>query len=186
MKFPRILTEMEVARMFKAAGASPAGQRDEMLLKCLYYLGLKSNEARGLKVADIDINENVITIRGRNERAIMIPGKFPFELMQFTAGRQAEELVFSGRGPEGTMSGRHIRRIVKDCARLAEVRNCEEIKPHTFRISYAAHLRKDGIPVKSIQQLLGHARRETTYIYTHGLQKMENKEQEAAEEAQTD
>jgi integrase/recombinase XerD len=169
MKFPRVLTDMEVARMFRAAEAN---KRDEMLLKCMYYLGLKSNELQALTVGDIDVNENRILIRGRNERALMIPGQFPFELTNFSAGRDGSELIFSGRGAVGGLSDRHIRRIVKDYARLADVRNYEEIKPHTLRISYAAHLRKDGVPVKSIQQLLGHARRETTYIYTHGLQQM--------------
>jgi integrase/recombinase XerD len=177
MKFPRVLAAEEVARMFRVAESSP---RDCMLLKCMYYLGLKSNEIQGLRQGDVDVKENTILIRGRNERELLIPSKFPFELAKFTKGKQSEELVFSGRGAGGTMSDRHIRRVVKDYARLAEVRNYEEIKPHTLRISYAAHLRKDGVSVKTIQQLLGHSRRETTYIYTHGLSKMgENKDEQA-------
>jgi len=184
MKYPRVLDQMEVAQMFRKAQLKGI-ERDEMLLKCLYYLGLKSSEVQHLKVGDLDVNENSIIIRGKtgkNERELLIPGQFPFELAKFTKARRPEELVFCGRGPDGTMSDRHVRRIVKDYARIAEVRNYEEIKPHTLRISYAAHLRKDGVPVKSIQALLGHRRRETTYIYTHGLSRIEPKRTEDGNE----
>jgi len=184
MKFPRVLDVMEIAHIFSKAEANP---RDCMLLKCMYYLGLKSNEVQHLRVKDIDIKESTIVIRGvngKNEREIMIPGAFPFELVKLTTGKQPEEIIFHGRGQAGTMSDRHIRRIVKDYARQAEVRNYEEIKPHTLRISYAAHLRKDGVSVKTIQALLGHSRRETTYIYTHGLNKMGSNIQENEGEGQ--
>ena len=97
----------------------------------------------------------------------MIPGAFTFELERYANGMQGR--IFSGRSLDKPLSDRHIRRIVKQYARLAEVRNCDEIKPHTLRVSYATHLRKDGIPVKAIQSMLGHSRRETTYMYTHGL-----------------
>ena len=180
MKYPRVLDQMEVAQMFRKAQLKGI-ERDEMLLKCLYYIGLKSSEVQHLRVGDLDVNDNSIVIRGktgRNERDLVIPGRFPFELAKFTKGKRPEELVFHGRGPDGIMSNRHIRRLVKDYARMAEVRNYEEIKPHTLRISYASHLRKDGVPVKSIQALLGHARRETTYIYTHGLSRIEPKRTE--------
>jgi len=171
MKYPRILSEEEVAHIFKAAESNA---RDCMILKCLYYLGLKSKELLALKTSDIDVDKAVINIteatsqRNRKEkRGILIPGRFSIELQSFILGKEGP--VFAGRSNDRALSDRHIRRIVKEYARLADVRNYEEIKPHTFRVSYAAHLRKDGIPVKSIQKLLGHSRRETTYIYTHGL-----------------
>lgn len=170
MKFPRILTEDEVAAMMKSAEPSP---RDLMMLKCLYYLGLKSGEMLGLGVADIDFAKNVVRVAGadgRGLREVMIPGAFTFELEKYVQGRDGP--VFSGRGQGNALSDRHIRRIVKDYARLADVRNCGEIRPHTLRVSYAAHLRKEGIPVKAIQGLLGHSRRETTYMYTHGLSRI--------------
>ena len=106
----------------------------------------------------------------------MIPGAFTFELKEFV--KDCEGLVFTGRGPDGGLSDRHIRRIVKQTAKQANVRNYAEIKPHSLRISYATHLRRDGVPVKAIQSLLGHARRETTYMYTHGLKQINGAESE--------
>jgi len=194
MKFPRILTEEEVARMMHAAEKSGrTGRRDLMLLKCLYYLGLKSSELVNMHTDDIDFEKNVVLIGNDNIREVMIPGAFTFELEKFIEGRKRKYglnrehetlnslLVFPGRA-EGKLSDRHIRRIVKHYARLANVRNYEEVKPHTLRVSYATHLRKEGVPVKAIQEMLGHARRETTYMYTHGMSKVEISEDSTPEE----
>ncbi len=177
-KLPRFLTPVEVAEMFKAAASSP---RDSMLLKCLYYLGLRNSELRAMGIGDIDaINRTVKVVRGKGktlrdsasdckkDRYVPIPGEFADEMKAFIGKTRSSQsgLLFEGRNEKGGLSDRHLRRIVKHYAMAANIRKHEEIHPHTLRHSYATHLQNSGVPLNVIQNMLGHARLETTAIYS--------------------
>lgn len=141
-----------------------------MLLKCLYYLGLRNAEARELLIRDIDGLRRMVKVgEGKRERQVPIPGNFGEELLAFSQGR--EGFLFEGRS-RGQISDRHIRRIVKESAVKASIREAGEVHPHTLRHSYAAHLQSSGVPLNVIQAILGHQRKEATAIYTRaGLEK---------------
>lgn len=152
--------------MFRVSRIEP---RDNLLMKCMFYLGLRNSEVRNMRIEDIDlINKTVkvVQAKGKKDRYVPIP----------TPGLINQIKKWIGSGTEGRIfyiSDRHIRRLVKAYAVMARVRNPKEIHPHTLRHSYATHLQNSGVPLNVIQQILGHERIETTTVYVHlGLERM--------------
>ena len=62
-------------------------------------------------------------------------------------------------------SAESIRQFIKRNCKIAQINKV--VTPHTLRHSYATHLLENGVDVRYIQSLSGHARPETTMIYTH-------------------
>jgi integrase/recombinase XerD len=166
-KLPRFLTMEEVKHMI---AASSKNSRDSMVIKCLFYLGMRNSELRNLHIEEMDYINRMVKVvqgKGRKDRYVPIPSReFAAELREL-AGKRTRGLLIEGRGTDNMLSDRHIRRIVKKYAIEAGIRKPEEIHPHTLRHSYATYLQNQGLPLNAIQQVLGHENIETTTIYLH-------------------
>jgi len=183
-KLPRYLSEDEVFTMFQKS--KRRSKRDLKVLKLLYYFGLRNDEMVSLRIEDINLNKlllKVILGKGKKDRFIPILEINPFPQTDKTIvddlrswiGKEKEGFVITGGSEKGTLSNRHVRRIVKKYAKLAKIRDWEEVHPHTLRHSYATHLRNMGVPIEVIQKLLGHIRLDTTMIYAHmGVENVRN------------
>ena len=69
-------------------------------------------------------------------------------------------------GTDGSVySSSSVRAFLQKSCQLAKIR--KRVTPHTLRHSYATHMMDNGVALRHIQELLGHAKPETTMVYTH-------------------
>jgi integrase/recombinase XerC len=144
----------------------PYPARDLAILELLYGCGIRVSELVGLNVDDLDRAERWLRVRGkgRKERQVPFGGKAGAALEQYLGERSGREtaLFLNHRG--GRLTDRGVRGIIKLYATL--IAGDSSIHPHSFRHAFATHLLSDGADLRSIQELLGHARLSTTQKYT--------------------
>jgi integrase/recombinase XerC len=177
VRMPAHLSEEEMGRLLEApAGDTPLGRRDRAILELFYASGLRLSELVGLGVDDVNVSAQMVRALGKGGKQRLVPFnkttatalraylKDRGALVRTAPRRQgAEPLFVNYRGTRLTV--RSVDRLVRRYALASRVR--PGISPHALRHSFATHLLQRGADLRSIQELLGHARLNTTQRYTH-------------------
>ena len=161
---PVILSPEEVARLLQAA----PGPKYKAALSAAYSAGLRVSEVVALKVSDIDSERLLLRIeqgKGRKDRYAMLSPKLLELLRDWYRIAQPRVWLFPGRDPMLPLTTRQFNRAVHAVAGMADIK--KRVTPHTLRHSFATHLLEQNIDVRLIQVLLGHAKVDTTALYTH-------------------
>jgi len=163
-KIPAVLTKEEIKKLFDAIPT----KKSKLMLQMIYACGFRVSELIGLRGDDLDFEEMIGYVRqakGKKDRIFNIP-KFLMKRLKKQYERQKEnnqEFLFTG--PKGKLTDRNLQKIVRVVAKKAGIN--KEVSPHTLRHSFATHLLENGVDIRKIQELLGHADLSTTQIYTH-------------------
>jgi integrase/recombinase XerC len=146
----------------------PDKERDVALLELMYGCGIRVSELVGINLEDIDLRSGWLRVRGKGnkERQVPIGARAVEAVNSYLESRKTSPneraLFLNSRGAR--LGDRQVRRLVKLYAVL--VAGDSGVHPHSFRHAYATHLLSDGADLRSIQELLGHARLSTTQKYT--------------------
>jgi integrase/recombinase XerD len=163
-KLPVVLSPEEVRRMLEAA----PGLKYKAALSVAYGAGLRVSEVISLKVCDIDSERMLIRVeqgKGHKDRNAMLSPVL-LELLRewWKVCRSRGWLFPGGRDPVQPMTTRQLTRACHTAVQAAEIK--KRVTPHTLRHSFATHLLEQGIDIRVIQVLLGHAKLDTTALYT--------------------
>ncbi|MBD3247728.1 tyrosine-type recombinase/integrase, partial [Candidatus Falkowbacteria bacterium] len=123
-------------------------------------------EVINLKINDIDFDRKSLHIKGakgKKDRITIISETVLANINKYLRQWRPLEYAFESMGG-GKLTTRTVQAIVSQNTRKAGL--AKNITPHTFRHSFATHLLESGLDIRYIQALLGHARLETTQIYT--------------------
>jgi integrase/recombinase XerD len=162
-KLPVVLSPEEVARLLDAA----PGLKYKAALSVAYGAGLRAAEVISLKVSDIDSKRMVIRVeqgKGRKDRYVMLSPHLLELLRAWWRAARPQGWLFPGRDRVQPMTTRQLNRACHAAAQMAEID--KRVSLHTLRHSFATHLLEQNIDVRVIQVLLGHAKLDTTALYT--------------------
>lgn len=168
-KIPVVLTLAEVKRLLDATTCL----KHQAALSVAYGAGLRVSEVSALKVSDVDSKRMLLRIErgkgGRYRNAMLPEGLLVLLREWWRAGRQQGIMLpngwlFPGQNATVPISTRQLYRIVVEAAEAADI--AKRVGPHTLRHSFATHLLEDGVDIRVIQALLGHAKLNTTAFYT--------------------
>jgi len=168
-KIPVVLSPDEVARLLDAA----PNTKYKAAFSTAYGAGLRVSEVVALKVGDIDSARMMLRIErgkgGKDRHAMLSPQLLVLLRTWWREGHRLGVMLpngwlFPGQPPVNPMSTRQFTRAVHAAAEEAGIG--KRVSPHTLRHSFATHLLEQDIDIRVIQVLLGHAKLDTTALYT--------------------
>jgi integrase/recombinase XerC len=160
----------DAARLLRYARTA----RDRALLVLLWRGGLRNNEARSVELHDVEWHDDgSATVHvmnpkgGKRKRATGIGAEYAQHLRAWVAERGIAPGPLLCTTTGAPLQTSQVRRMVKQMQRRAGVSG--RVHPHAFRHTFATECAREGVDVKDIQVLLGHASLATTDIYLSSL-----------------
>lgn len=151
--------------------ALPIGYRDRTILEVLYSTGVRASELCNLKLNDIDYINNTILIKGKGNKERIVPIcdralKFIKEYINrirksYITVKSKQYIFLTYQGNK--LSKISLAKVIKFHAKKCGLK--KKVSPICFRIACATHLLKNGADIRYVQQLLGHAKIDTTMRY---------------------
>ncbi len=176
---PRAASVEEIDELLEAPtrATSPEALRDKAMFELLYATGMRVTELVSLNLGDVDLENGSVSCAGRTagkgtrQRTIPVHATairsvqgYLEKTRPFLVRDSDEQALFvNHRGDRLTRQGFWL--ILKQWAQNAGIKT--EITPHTLRHSFALHMLRNGVDLRAVQQLLGHAHISTTQIYTY-------------------
>jgi integrase len=168
------LSNARLAAYYKAVDAAPVSMSVKTILRLLPQSGLRAEEICTLRLSQIsrDGDALVLTIlgKGQKQRRVFLVEDAQADFDEYlrwtrsTDGVPITDHVFPGRGP-GPISGEAVRKAIRD--RIQPMIGGETIVPHELRHTYATTQIEAGVPLTTVQTLMGHESIETTQRYVH-------------------
>jgi integrase/recombinase XerD len=173
---PRAISPSEVDELLEqpAKRQTPEAKRDQAMLELLYATGMRVTELVSLDVGDVHLGPSpFVRCRGKGgkERAIPIHEQAAEALRTYL--EEGRPLLARDKDEKALFLNRRGERLTRQGLWLILSRYAQEaglgrrVTPHVLRHSFATHMLRGGMPLRDLQELLGHASIATTQIYTH-------------------
>ncbi len=164
-RIPDIITSKQIEKII----TNTRSLRYQVFFLVLYSMGLRLTEALELTVNDIDSNTMKVHIhdgKGGKDRIIPLPKRTLNALRLYWKTHRDPRLLFPSIGTHNNhpMDKGSVQKALKKVVNELKIK--KNISPHSLRHCFATHLLEQGLDLRSLQILLGHASLNTTARYT--------------------
>jgi site-specific recombinase XerD len=152
----RYLKHNQVIRLLRTI----TDPRDRLIIRIIYATGVRVSELCSIHVEDIDMDDQVIRVKGKGGkiRMVFVDMETLDEIDTIIGDRLSGPLFYGQQGK--SISPRTIQHIFRKYAP-------DGITPHKIRHSYASELYRRSKNLRVVQENLGHASIKTTEVYLH-------------------
>ena len=170
-RLPETLGVDQLNSLLAMPDDDPLARRDHAMMELLYGCGLRLSELTGLNLANIDWQQQILTVTGKGNKQRRIPfgKKAAASLKVWMKERtlllkQEEQALFLSKNGQ-RIGNRSVQQRLKKWALKQGLGS--NAYPHMLRHSFASHILESSSDLRAVQELLGHANLSTTQIYTH-------------------
>ena len=179
-KLPKILSVDQVEKLIKSSreDQSVNGIRLNTMIEILYATGIRVSELVEMKLSATYAEKNFLLIQGKGnkERLVPISKNTEDRIKDYLKIRnefinndtESKWLFPSKQSSKGHITRQRFNQLLQTLCERVNLNNIR-ISPHKLRHAFATHLLANGVDLRSLQQMLGHADISTTQIYTHVL-----------------
>lgn len=162
-RLPQVLSKQEIKDIL----THTSNVKHKAILSTIYSAGLRIAEVLNLRLENLDAQRMLVRIaqsKGKKDRYVKMSQANLILLRSYYKKYKPKVFLFEGKAGE-PYSSTSIRKILKRACYQANIK--KRVTPHTLRHSYATHMLELGVDLRYVQAMLGHAKPETTMIYTH-------------------
>ncbi len=170
-RLPETLSNDEIVRLFRQPDPMTyKGCLDLAMMELCYSCGLRVSELVDAKLSGLNVKESYIKVFGKESKERIVPirkealycVKEYLEFRNMLKTKSKRLFLHSDNTP---IKRQYFNSILNTYAKRAQI--TKRVHPHMLRHSFATTMIENGANLKQVQALLGHAKIETTQIYTH-------------------
>jgi integrase/recombinase XerD len=164
---PSVFTDDQIKKLVRFSGRRFFERRLHLLILILLDTGCRVSEATTIRVADVDLDNLLLTLTGKGRKQRKVPCSLELRksLYRYIRDFEPRHLLLAGRAGDEMGRGTALHDVKRLCRRLGFEPPARTL--HAFRHTFATNYLRRGGSVFHLQKTLGHTSLEMSRRYAN-------------------